>query len=34
VSIPELKLHSQKSALGYTLTFESRKGARYRVVPA
>jgi alpha-L-fucosidase 2 len=34
VSIPELKLRSQKSALGYTLTFKSRKGARYRVVPA
>jgi alpha-L-fucosidase 2 len=34
VSIPELKLHSQKSALGYTLTFQSHKGARYRVVPS
>jgi alpha-L-fucosidase 2 len=33
MSIPELKLHSEKSALGYTLTFKSRKGARYRVVP-
>jgi alpha-L-fucosidase 2 len=32
VAIPALKLRSRKSALGYTLTFQSRKGARYRVV--
>jgi alpha-L-fucosidase 2 len=33
IAIPALKLRSQKSALGYTLTFDTRKGARYRVVP-
>jgi alpha-L-fucosidase 2 len=34
VSIPALKLRSTKSAIGYTLSFDSRKGARYRIVPA
>jgi len=33
IAIPALKLRSEKSALGYTLTFDSRKGVRYRVVP-
>jgi len=33
VAIPELKLRSQKSSIGYTLRFNSRKGRRYRVVP-
>ena len=33
VAIPALKLRSEKSALGYVLRFESRKGVRYRVVP-
>jgi alpha-L-fucosidase 2 len=34
VAIPELKLRSRKSAIGYTLGFDSRKGGRYRIVPA
>ncbi|RYE97100.1 MAG: hypothetical protein EOO78_19845 [Oxalobacteraceae bacterium] len=33
IAIPALKLRSEKSALGYTLTFDTRKGVRYRVVP-
>lgn len=33
VVIPALKLRSEKSSIGYTLRFTSRKGARYRVVP-
>jgi len=33
VAIPELKLRSEKSSIGYVLRFTSRKGARYRVVP-
>jgi len=34
LSIPALKLRSAKSAIGYTLSFDSRKGTRYRMVPA
>lgn len=33
IAIPALKLRSEKSALGYVLRFDSRKGMRYRVVP-
>jgi alpha-L-fucosidase 2 len=33
ISIPALKLRSEKSALGYVLRFDSRKGMRYRMVP-
>jgi len=33
IAIPALKLRSEKSALGYLLRFDSRKGMRYRVVP-
>jgi alpha-L-fucosidase 2 len=33
VAIPELKLRSKRSSLGYTLSFDARRGARYRVVP-
>jgi alpha-L-fucosidase 2 len=34
VAIPELKLRSKKSSLGYTLSFDARRGSRYRIVPA
>jgi alpha-L-fucosidase 2 len=33
VAIPELKLRSKRSSLGYTVSFDARRGARYRVVP-
>jgi alpha-L-fucosidase 2 len=32
IAIPELKLRSKKSSLGYTLSFEAHRGARYRIV--
>jgi alpha-L-fucosidase 2 len=34
VAIAGVKLRSQKSSIGYTITFQARRGARYRIIPA